>query len=65
MTPRLFSAGIKHLNDNLGNTASEAIELLIKKGVPESQIIFLNLISVSYSQLSSSKTLCLMKKPVQ
>ncbi|KAL9326608.1 hypothetical protein ACSQ67_007253 [Phaseolus vulgaris] len=28
-----------------GNTASEAIELLIKKGVPESQIIFLNLIS--------------------
>ncbi|XP_047166806.1 uridine/cytidine kinase UKL1, chloroplastic-like isoform X2 [Vigna umbellata] len=28
-----------------GNTASEAVELLIKKGVPESQIIFLNLIS--------------------
>ncbi|KAK7346586.1 hypothetical protein VNO80_21109 [Phaseolus coccineus] len=28
-----------------GNTASEAIELLKKKGVPESQIIFLNLIS--------------------
>ncbi|XP_020206305.1 uridine kinase-like protein 1, chloroplastic isoform X1 [Cajanus cajan] len=28
-----------------GNTASQAIELLIKKGVPESQIIFLNLIS--------------------
>ncbi|KAL1371401.1 hypothetical protein HN51_001639 [Arachis hypogaea] len=28
-----------------GNTASQAIELLIKKGVPESNIIFLNLIS--------------------
>jgi uridine kinase len=33
----------------LGNTASQAIELLIKKGVPESRIIFLNLVSVSYS----------------
>ncbi|KAI4336304.1 hypothetical protein L6164_014845 [Bauhinia variegata] len=28
-----------------GNTASQAIELLIQKGVPESRIIFLNLIS--------------------
>lgn len=30
-----------------GNSASQAIELLIQKGVPESHIIFLNLISVS------------------
>ncbi|PNY09626.1 uridine kinase-like protein 2 chloroplastic-like [Trifolium pratense] len=28
-----------------GNSASQAIELLIKKGVPESRIIFLNLVS--------------------
>nr|KJB13977.1 hypothetical protein B456_002G103600 [Gossypium raimondii] len=31
-----------------GNSAVQAISLLIKKGVPESNIIFLNLISVSY-----------------
>lgn len=31
----------------LGNTAVEAISLMIKKGVPEANIIFLNLISVS------------------
>ena len=31
-----------------GNSANHAIELLIQKGVPESHIIFLNLISVSY-----------------
>jgi uracil phosphoribosyltransferase len=31
----------------VGNSAMKAIELLIQKGVPESQIIFLNLISVS------------------
>ena len=31
----------------LGNSANQAIELLIQKGVPESHIIFLNLISVS------------------
>lgn len=31
-----------------GNSASQAIELLIQKGVPESHIIFLNLISVSW-----------------
>lgn len=30
-----------------GNSANQAIELLIQKGVPESHIIFLNLISVS------------------
>lgn len=30
-----------------GNSASQAIELLTRKGVPESRIIFLNLISVS------------------
>ncbi|KAK7291559.1 hypothetical protein RIF29_06800 [Crotalaria pallida] len=30
-----------------GNSASQAIELLIKKGVPESRIIFLNLISAA------------------
>lgn len=29
-----------------GNSASQAIELLIQKGVPEFHIIFLNLISV-------------------
>ncbi|KAI8013124.1 hypothetical protein LOK49_LG05G00007 [Camellia lanceoleosa] len=29
-----------------GNSANQAIELLIQKGVPESHIIFLNLISV-------------------
>lgn len=32
-----------------GNSANHAIELLRQKGVPESHIIFLNLISVSYS----------------
>jgi hypothetical protein len=31
-----------------GNSAVQAIELLIQKGVPESHIIFLNLISVSF-----------------
>lgn len=31
-----------------GNSAVQAISLLIKKGVPESNIIFLNLISVCY-----------------
>ncbi|KAL1149365.1 hypothetical protein V6Z11_A10G186000 [Gossypium hirsutum] len=31
-----------------GNSANHAIELLIQKGVPESHIIFLNLISVSF-----------------
>lgn len=31
----------------VGNSANQAIELLIQKGVPESHIIFLNLISVS------------------
>ena len=30
-----------------GNSACQAIELLIQKGVPEAHIIFLNLISVS------------------
>lgn len=30
-----------------GNSAIQAIGLLVRKGVPESQIIFLNLISVS------------------
>jgi len=30
-----------------GNSANQAIELLIQKGVPEAHIIFLNLISVS------------------
>lgn len=30
-----------------GNSAVEAISLVIKKGVPECNIIFLNLISVS------------------
>lgn len=48
MTRTLLLAGNKHLNDYPGKTASQAIELLIKKGVPESRIIFLNLISVSY-----------------
>lgn len=35
-----------------GNSAVQAIELLIKKGVPESHIIFLNLISVSANMAS-------------
>lgn len=39
----------------LGNSANQAIELLIQKGVPESHIIFLNLISVSYFFLLISK----------
>lgn len=30
-----------------GNSAVQAISLLVRKGVPESNIIFLNLISVS------------------
>lgn len=30
-----------------GNSAVQAISLLLRKGVPESNIIFLNLISVS------------------
>lgn len=30
-----------------GNSACQAIELLIQKGVPEAHIVFLNLISVS------------------
>ena len=37
-----------------GNSANQAIELLIQKGVPESHIIFLNLISVSVE----AKALC-------
>ena len=35
-----------------GNSANQAIDLLIQKGVPESHIIFLNLISVSSFTLS-------------
>jgi hypothetical protein len=34
-----------------GNSAVQAIELLIRKGVPESHIFFLNLISVSSLRL--------------
>ena len=30
----------------IGNSANQAIDLLIRKGVPEDRIIFLNLISV-------------------
>lgn len=33
--------------DVSGNSAVQAIELLLRKGVPEAHIIFLNLISVS------------------
>lgn len=36
-----------------GNSANQAIELLIQKGVPESHIIFLNLISVSFFRFIS------------
>ena len=32
---------------SVGNSAVQAISLIIRKGVPESNIIFLNLISVS------------------
>jgi uridine kinase len=35
-----------------GNSANQAIELLIRKGVPEDRIIFLNLISVKVLLLS-------------
>ncbi|KAL3018758.1 hypothetical protein AAZX31_05G045100 [Glycine max] len=45
MTRPLLLAGNKHLNDYPSNIASQAIKLLIKKGVSESRIIFLNLIS--------------------
>lgn len=38
---------VVHVLDTSGNSAGQAIELLIQKGVPESHIIFLNLISVS------------------
>jgi uracil phosphoribosyltransferase len=31
----------------VGNSASQAIDLLVRKGVPEDRIIFLNLISVN------------------
>lgn len=60
MTLPLLSAANKNLNDYPGNTASQAIDLLIKKGVPESRIVFLNLISVSYIQLNTSNAPCLM-----
>lgn len=44
---------------NKGNSANQAIELLIQKGVPESHIIFLNLISVSvYSQFYLKQMTC-------
>lgn len=33
-----------------GNSAAKAISLLLSKGVPESNIIFLNLIAVSLAQ---------------
>ncbi|CAK9180429.1 unnamed protein product [Ilex paraguariensis] len=36
-----------------GNSAVKAISLLLSKGVPESNIIFLNLIAVSHSSLYS------------
>lgn len=36
-----------NVTSTVGNSANQAIELLIQKGVPESHIIFLNLISVS------------------
>lgn len=39
-----------------GNSANQAIELLIQKGVPESHIIFLNLISVSFFRFVISET---------
>ncbi|KAL6319283.1 hypothetical protein AAG906_013957 [Vitis piasezkii] len=38
-----------------GNSANQAIELLIKKGVPESSIIFLNLISCVCNRFPSLK----------
>lgn len=46
---RIYRAiNLSNLVAFLGNSANQAIELLIQKGVPESHIIFLNLISVSY-----------------
>lgn len=42
------------LKPSPGNSAVQAISLLLKKGVPESNIIFLNLISVSHSTPGAS-----------
>lgn len=47
-----------------GNSAGQAIELLIQKGVPESHIIFLNLISVSPSPPNCWCLLNLLKVPI-
>ncbi|KAK8608655.1 hypothetical protein V6N13_024072 [Hibiscus sabdariffa] len=41
-----------------GNSANHAIELLIQKGVPESHIIFLNLISVSIFCIVGCRCIC-------
>lgn len=47
----------------VGNSANQAIDLLIRKGVPEDRIIFLNLISV-YIYLSLHKELFYYLMPV-
>jgi hypothetical protein len=41
-------ADISYCVVSAGNSANQAIELLIRKGVPEDRIIFLNLISVKF-----------------
>ncbi|KAL5125971.1 Uridine kinase-like protein 4 [Glycine soja] len=40
-----ITVSIKRISSSLGNSAVEAISLLLKKGVPESNILFLNLVS--------------------
>lgn len=39
------------MNYFLGNSAVKAISVLLSKGVPESNIVFLNLISVSNNNI--------------
>lgn len=43
----LVGGGLSSSTLSSGNSAVQAISLLLRKGVPESNIIFLNLISVS------------------
>lgn len=49
---QLIKLGSDSLYISSGNSAVQAISLLISKGVPEPNIIFLNLISVSLHSVS-------------
>ncbi|KAL8553261.1 hypothetical protein ACS0TY_001793 [Phlomoides rotata] len=44
-----------------GNSANQAIELLIQKGVPEAHIIFLNLISIGKDVTLEKLLTCLLQ----